>query len=59
MEHELEPILTKLVGNDRRSIGNSNEVVSDVISDPSLFEIVFKPEMEKRITGSFVKWRYA
>ena len=42
MEHELEPILTKLVGTDRRSIGNSNEVVSNIISDPSLFEIVFK-----------------
>ena len=42
MEHELELILTKLVGTDRRSIGKSNEVVSDVISDPSLFEIVYK-----------------
>jgi hypothetical protein len=42
MGHELEPILKKLVGIDRRSIGNANEVVSDVISDPSLFNIVFK-----------------
>jgi hypothetical protein len=42
MEYELEPILKKLVGIDRRSIGNANEVVSDVISDPSLFEIVLK-----------------
>jgi hypothetical protein len=42
MEHELETILTKLVGTDRRSIGNSNEVVSDIISDSSLFEIVIK-----------------
>jgi hypothetical protein len=42
MEHNLEPILKKLLGIDRRSIGNSNDVVSDVISDPSLFEIVFK-----------------
>ena len=38
----MEPILTKLAGTDRRSIGNSNEVVSDVLSDPSLFDIVFK-----------------
>ena len=38
----MEPILTKLTGTDRRSIGNSNEVVSDVLSDPSLFAIVFK-----------------
>jgi hypothetical protein len=42
MEHELEPVLKKLVGLDRRSIGNANEVASDVISDPSLFETVFK-----------------
>lgn len=42
MKHNLEPILKKLAGIDRRSIGNSNEVVSDIISDPSLFDIVFK-----------------
>jgi Glu-tRNA(Gln) amidotransferase subunit E-like FAD-binding protein len=42
MEHELDPILTKLAGIDRRSIGHANEVVADVISDPSLLEIVFK-----------------
>jgi hypothetical protein len=42
MEHNLESILTKLLGTDRRSPGNSNQVVSEVISDPSLFEIVFK-----------------
>ena len=41
MEHELNPILMKLVGTDRRSIGNSNEVVAKVVADPSLFEIVF------------------
>ncbi len=37
---ELE-VLNKLAGGDRRSIGNSNEVVADVIRDPSLFEPVF------------------
>lgn len=31
----------KLAGHDRRSIGKSNEVVSDVIRDPSLFGLVF------------------
>jgi len=34
-------ILDKLRGGDRRSIGRANEVVSDVISNPSLFESVF------------------
>jgi hypothetical protein len=33
--------LNKLTGCDRRSIGKSNEVVADVIRDPSLFEFVF------------------
>ena len=42
MEHDLDPILKKLIGTDRRSIGNSNEVVAAVLADPSLFEIVFK-----------------
>jgi hypothetical protein len=42
MEHELNPILTKLVGTNRRSIGKSNEVVVEVIADPSLFKIIFE-----------------
>ena len=37
---ELE-VLNKLAGGDRRSIGKSNEVVADVMRDPSLFGIVF------------------
>jgi hypothetical protein len=37
---ELE-VLSKLAGGDRRSIGRSNEVVADVMRDPSLFGIVF------------------
>lgn len=41
MEREKNPILEKLAGTDRRSIGNSNEVVVEVLTNPSLFESVF------------------
>ncbi len=41
MKDVLAPIIKKLIGTDRRSIGKSNEVVSEIISDPSLFKIVF------------------
>jgi hypothetical protein len=34
-------VLHKLTGHDRRSIGRANEVVEDVLDDPSLFEVVF------------------
>jgi hypothetical protein len=34
-------VLNKLAGGDRRSIGKSNEVVTDVMRNPSLFEPVF------------------
>ena len=34
MVHDLDPILKKLIGTDRRSIGNSNEVVAAVVADP-------------------------
>lgn len=34
-------LLEKLAGGDRRSIGRSNEVVADVLRDPSLFEVLF------------------
>ena len=37
----MHPILRKLEGADRRSIGRSNEVVADVIADPALFNVVF------------------
>jgi HEAT repeat protein len=37
----MKQILGKLVGGDRRSIGRSNEVVADVLKNPSLFEAVF------------------
>jgi hypothetical protein len=42
MEEYLEPILIKLAGTDRRSIGDSNKVLSEVFSDPKLFDIIFK-----------------
>lgn len=37
----MERILDKLSGGDRRSIGRVDEVVADVLRDPSLFERVF------------------
>lgn len=37
----MQPILIKLTGGDRRSIGRSNEVVAEVFSDPGLFDAVF------------------
>jgi hypothetical protein len=38
----MQEVLSKLGGGDRRSIGMSNEVVADVIRDPSLFGPVFQ-----------------
>lgn len=37
----MHPILKKLQGGDRRSIGRADEVVEDVLGDPTLFEFVF------------------
>ena len=37
----MNDILKKLAGGDRRSIGRVSEVVADVLSDPTLFEVVF------------------
>ena len=37
----MENILKKLEGGDRRSIGRVNEVVAEVLNDPSLFKVVF------------------
>ena len=34
-------ILEKLKGGDRRSIGRANEVVADVLRDPTLFDALF------------------
>ena len=38
---QLHPEVAKLSGGDRRSIGRSNEVVADVLADPSLFDLIF------------------
>jgi hypothetical protein len=37
----MHPLLKKLQGGDRRSIGKSSEVVSEVLEDPGLFPVVF------------------
>ncbi len=38
----MHPLLKKLEGGDRRSIGRSGEVVSDVLKSPDLFAILVK-----------------
>ncbi|HUT73164.1 MAG TPA: hypothetical protein VMW89_21030 [Desulfatiglandales bacterium] len=38
----MKDILEKLKGGDRRSIGRVGEVAKDVLSDPSLFRVLFK-----------------
>ena len=37
----MDDLLKKLEGGDRRSIGRVNEVVAEVLNDPSLFGEVF------------------
>ena len=37
----MHPIVEKLKGGDRRSIGKSDEVVAEVLAEPGLFDIVF------------------
>ncbi len=39
MENQ-HPLLKKLAGGDRRSIGKSDEVVADVLAEPSLFGVL-------------------
>lgn len=34
-------LLQRLEGGDRRSIGNSDQVVEEVLNDPSLFDLLF------------------
>jgi hypothetical protein len=38
----MHPIFNKLEGGDRRSIGKSEEVVAEVLADPSLFDVIFE-----------------
>ncbi len=42
MDVSMHPLLQKLDGGDRRSIGRSEEVVADVLADPALFDVVFQ-----------------
>ena len=37
----MNALLEKLKGGDRRSIGRANEVVADVLENPSLFAVLF------------------
>ena len=37
----MQPILSKLDGGDRRSIGRSNEVASEVLAGPGLLDAAF------------------
>lgn len=38
----MNDLLKKLTGSDRRSIGRSDEVVAEVLADPSRFPLVFE-----------------
>jgi HEAT repeat protein len=38
----MHPLLQKLTGGDRRSIGRSEEVAVDVLADPGLFPVLFE-----------------
>jgi hypothetical protein len=38
----MHPLLQKLTGTDRRSIGRSDEVVTEVLAEPALFDAVFE-----------------
>lgn len=40
-QRSMHPILRKLEGGDRRSIGRSNEVAAEVIANPTLFGTLF------------------
>jgi len=42
----VEHILDKLAGGDRRSIGRVNEVIADVLADPTLFDTLFHGMLE-------------
>lgn len=46
----MHPLLQKLCGTDRRSIGKSNTVVAEAIADPKLFDVLFNG----MLNGDFV-----
>jgi len=52
----MHEILSKLDGGDRRSIGRSNEVVAEVLTDPGLFDAVFSGLLS---TNSIIRMRSA
>jgi len=42
MGRVVESVLDKLKGGDRRSIGRVDEVIADVLEDPTLFDALFR-----------------
>jgi hypothetical protein len=52
----MHQLLRKLTGTDRRSIGKSNEVVTAVLADPSLFSVLFNGLLD---TDSALRMRCA
>jgi len=40
--NSMHPLLQKLEGGDRRSIGRADEVASDVLNDPGLFHVLIE-----------------
>ena len=49
----MRPILKKLAGTDRRSTGRSDEVVAEVLADPTLFDAVFEGMLADDIVKTF------
>lgn len=43
----MHDLLKKLAGGDRRSIGRANDVVAEVLNDPSIFQVVFNGMLAK------------
>lgn len=41
MRDRMHPLLSTLTGGDRRSIRRADEVVSEVIENPALFDMLF------------------
>jgi hypothetical protein len=42
-------VLARLTGGDRRSTGRSEEVVADIMRDPTLFDVVFDGMLSERL----------
>ena len=52
----MNDVLKKLEGGDRRSIGRVDEVVAEVLNDPSLFKVVFNGMLSD---DPIIRMRYA